>query len=200
MPSVVAVSVSPACAVPLIAGAPVAAALPGPDTVAETGLESFRPSAAQIALAAVQSVVAASVSVMAASEDGRTRTATRRFSPRVTRLVSTSRPPVTSSAPAANAVSRRPSNSSLNTTSKPNSFFPSCPAGRLSKLAVSAAGSSSSSMVPVAVASPSVAPPAFDSVSVKVSSFSSAESSVVSTRTVFDVVPAAKVSVPDAAV
>ena len=116
-----------------MAGAPVAAALPGPDTVADTGLESFRPSAAQIALAAAQSVVAARVSVMSSYEDGRTRTATRRFSPRVTRFVSTSRPPVTSSSPAANADSRTPSNSSLNTISKPNSFFPWCAAGRSSE-------------------------------------------------------------------
>ncbi len=193
--SVVAVSVSPTRASPVMAGAPVAAALPGPDTVAETAPESFRPSRVQIASAAAQSVVAASVSVISSSDDGRTRTATRRFSPRVTRFASTSRPFATSSAPASNAVSFRPRNSSLNTISKPNSFLPSCAAGTPSKLAVSA-GSPSSSMVPVAAPPSSVAPDGFDSVSVKVSSSSSA----VSTRTVSEVAPAAKVSVPDAAV
>ena len=60
--------------------------------------------------------------------------------------------------------------------------------------------SSSSSMVPVALAVPSVAFCGFDSVSVNVSSSSSVLSSVVLTVTVFDVSPAANVSVPDVAV
>ena len=60
--------------------------------------------------------------------------------------------------------------------------------------------SSLSSIVPVAVESPSVAFVGLDSVSVKVSSSSSSESSVVATLTVFDVSFAANVSVPDAAV
>ena len=60
--------------------------------------------------------------------------------------------------------------------------------------------SSSSLIVPVAVASPSVAFAGLDSVSVKVSSSSSAESSVVATLTVFVVSPAVNVSVPDCAV
>ena len=54
---------------------------------------------------------------------------------------------------------------------------------------------SSSSIVPLAVASGMVALDGFDSVTVKVSSFSSAESSVVWTVTVFSSCPASKVSV-----
>ena len=79
--------------------------------------------------------------------------------------------------------------------------MPSCSAGTFRKLAVSGGSdSSSSSIVPVASASPSVAPDGFDSSTVNVSSSSSAESSAVCTRTVCDVAFAAKVSVPDAAV
>ena len=55
-------------------------------------------------------------------------------------------------------------------------------------------------IVPVAVASPSVALVGLDSVSVKVSSSSAAESSVVATLTVCEVPPTSNVSVPDAAV
>lgn len=102
----------------------------GPVTVADTGPDSIRPSLAQIAPAAAQSVVPGSVSVISSPEDGRTRTATRRFSPCVTRFASTSRPFVISSAPASNAASRSPSNSSLNTIWKPNSLAPSCAFGR----------------------------------------------------------------------
>ena len=54
-------------------------------------------------------------------------------------------------------------------------------------------------IVPVAVASPSVAFAGLDSVSVKVSSSSSMESSVVVVLTVFDVSFAANVRVPDSA-
>ena len=54
--------------------------------------------------------------------------------------------------------------------------------------------------MPVAAASPNVAPDGFDSSSVNVSSSSSTESSVVCTCTVCDVAFGAKVSVPDAAV
>ena len=68
------------------------------------------------------------------------------------------------------------------------------------KLAVSGAALSLSLIVPVAVASPSVAFAGLDNVSVKVSFSSSAESSVVATSTVFDVSLAANVSVPDCAV
>ena len=70
------------------------------------------------------------------------------------------------------------------------------------KLAVSGAALSSSLslIVPVAVASPSVAFAGLDSVSVNVSFSSSTESSVVATLTVFEVSFAANVSVPDAAV
>ena len=54
---------------------------------------------------------------------------------------------------------------------------------------------SSSLIVPVAVASPSVAFAGLDNVSVRVSSSSSTESSVVATLSVFDVSFAANVSV-----
>ena len=63
--------------------------------------------------------------------------------------------------------------------------------GRLSSLSL---------IVPVAVASPSVAFVGLDSVSVKVSFSSSTESSVVAMLTVFEVSFAANVSVPDWAV
>ena len=55
-------------------------------------------------------------------------------------------------------------------------------------------------MVPVAVPSSRYAPEAFESASVSVSEPSSCASSSTATETVFSVSPAAKVSVPDAAV
>ena len=55
-------------------------------------------------------------------------------------------------------------------------------------------------MVPVASASETRAPAAFDRVSVNVSSPSSCASSSTGTVTVFAVSPAAKVSVPEVAV
>ena len=59
-------------------------------------------------------------------------------------------------------------------------------------------GVSTSATVPVASASRRVAPEAFDSVSVKVSSSSAAVSASACTVIVFSVSPAAKVSVPEA--
>ena len=99
-----------------------------------------------------------------------------------------------------NAVSRSSSDSSLNQISKLNSLA-SVVLGRhaVERRRQPAIASSSSAMVPVASSSPSVAPDGFDSVSVKVSSSSTAESSAVSTRTVCDVTFAGKLSVPDAA-
>ena len=68
----------------------------------------------------------------------------------------------------------------------------------LLKLAVNGVVATSLSLiVPMAVASPSVAFAGLDNVSVKVSSSSSTESSVVATLTVFEVSFAANVSVPD---
>ena len=72
-----------------------------------------------------------------------------------------------------------------------------CTAAVRPKRAISARGSGSLFwMVPVAVPSAMRAPETFDSVSVSVSSLSSWESSSTSTRTVFDVSPVAKLSVP----
>ena len=51
-------------------------------------------------------------------------------------------------------------------------------------------------MVPVAVLVPRSAPEAFDSVTLNVSSLSFSTSSLISTETVFRVVPALKLSVP----
>ena len=58
---------------------------------------------------------------------------------------------------------------------------------------------SSLRMVPVATARDSVAPVGFDSVTVKVSSGSTAVSPVTATVMVLEVSPAAKVSVPEPA-
>ena len=69
------------------------------------------------------------------------------------------------------------------------------------KLAVNGVVATSSSLiVPVAVALPSVAFAGLDNVSVKVSSSSSTESSVVATLTIFEVSFATNVSVPECAV
>ena len=90
---------------------------------------------------------------------------------------------------------------SLNNTRSVNAVDPSWAAGTFWNSAVSGTTSPSSLlMVPDAAASVSVAFVGLESVSVKVSSSSPAESSVVSTLTVFDVSFAANVSVPDAAV
>ena len=79
MPSVDAVSVSPACASPVIVGAPVAAAFTdGLATVAVALFESARPPVVQMAPAASQSVVSLSVTVVASPEAGRMRTVPRR--------------------------------------------------------------------------------------------------------------------------
>ena len=181
---------------PSAARASATARTGGPATVAETAFESIRPSSAQIASAAAQSPVAFSVSVVPSPESGRTRTAMRRFFPASTRFASIRRPFSTSSAPAPNAVSFSPSNSSPKTISNPNRLDPSCAAGRPANSAVSGG---TSTTVPVASPSATAAPDAFDSVTENVSSSSAAVSWCAATSTVASVSPAANVSVPEAA-
>ena len=73
MPSVDAVSVSPARASPVMPGEPVAGRFAGgPATVAEGEFDSDRPSGVHIAPAAEQSSVAGSVTVTSSFDRGRT--------------------------------------------------------------------------------------------------------------------------------
>ena len=104
MSAVDAVSVSPARASPVIVGAPVAAVFdrPGPDTVAESELDSMRPSSVHTAPAAEQSVVADSDTVTSAADRGRTVMTQRWFCPCSARFA-----PVTRAFVACSASSRR---------------------------------------------------------------------------------------------
>ena len=87
----------------------------------------------------------------------------------------------------------------LKRSSRSNALEPSCSSGALSKRAVSPGGAGSVT-VPVASASPIVAPEAADSVSVSVSLPSVSPSAASVTVTVFPLSPALKPSVPEAAV
>ena len=189
MSPVDASSVSPTRAVPVIAGAPVASAFDGPDTVAVVAFDSGRPSGVQTAPAAAQSVVAGNDTVTASAERGRTVIVQRWFFPCATLLARVTVPLVARSASSRSFLYDSRLKSSLNRNSKLNSLpSPSCSDGTSWNDAVS--GGSGGATRPVAalvsvsslpassvnVTRTLIAEPSSDSASVYVASVASAMS------------------------
>ena len=140
MPDVEAVSASPTCAVPPIAGVPVAAVFlsGGPATVAVGVLASCRRFSprVQIAPETAHSRPPGSAIATSSSESGSTVIRHRSWRPSTRRAAVTSPP---STVNESSRIDRKPiPMSSLNATRKWNPSSPSCTSGRPSKLAVSA--------------------------------------------------------------